>query len=136
VRIELGHDHWAELRDADQIPRKQARKFRKVLYKVAAPAADVDQTLDDDAKAIAAGKALMASADGLDGIEEMAEAMVLAVVSEWSFGEVTPEVLDTLPDAAVNAIYERCQKDGYVEKLMPDFSPSPDLDSPTKPSTA
>jgi hypothetical protein len=77
----------------------------------------------------------MASADGLDGIEEMAEAMVLAVVSEWSFGEVTPEVLDTLPDAAVNAIYERCQKDGYVEKLMPDFEPSPDLDSPTKPST-
>ena len=136
MRLDLGHDNWAELRDADQIPRKAARRFRKVLYKVAAPAADVDQTLDDDAKAIAAGKALMASADGMDGIEEMAEAMVLAAVSDWSFGAVEADTLDNMPDAAVQAIYDACQEQGFIEKLMPDFGPSPDPDSPTKPSTA
>ena len=135
MRLDLSNDQWAELRPPDQIPRKAARRFRKVLYRVAAPAADVDQTLDDEAKVLAAGKALMSSADGLDGIEEMAEAMVLASVSEWSFGEVTPEVLETLPDAAINRIYLHCQNNGYVDALMPDFGPSPDPDSPTKPST-
>lgn len=135
MRLELGHDQYAVLRDADQIPRKAARKFRKVLYKVAAPAADVDQTLDDEAKALAAGRALMASSDGMDGIEDMAEAMVLAAVSEWSFGEVTAEVMDSMPDAAVQAIYDACQEQGFIEKLMPDFEPSPDPDSPTRPST-
>lgn len=136
MRLELPHDGWAELRAPDEIPRKAARKFRKVLYRVAAPASDIDPSLDEDQKALAAGKALMASADGLDGIEEMAEAMVLASVAEWSYGPVEADTLDELPDAAVTRIYDYCQSNGYVDSLMPDFGPSPDPDSPTKPSTA
>ena len=135
MRLELAGAAWAELRDADQIPRKPARAFRKVLYKVAAPTMDsADPTLDAVAQAAAVGKALLASGDGLDSMEDLAESLVLAVVSEWSFGAVTSEVLDTVPDAAVDAIYEECTKGGYIEKLMPDFGPSPDESSPTTPS--
>ena len=135
MRLELAGGQWAELRDADQIPRKPARAFRKVLYRVAAPTLDTaDPTLVAEAQAAAVGKALIASGDGIDGLEDMAEAMVLAVVSEWSFGEVTSAVLDTVPDAAVDAIYEECQKGGYIDKLMPDFGVSPDESSPTTPS--
>lgn len=106
-----------------------------MLYRIAgASAIDVDPNLDRDAQALAVGQAMMASEDGPDGIEDMAEALVLAVVSDWSFGAVTPDVLDTVPDAAVQAIYDACQVGGYVEKLMPSFGPSPDEESPTSPS--
>ena len=133
MKLPLPHDNWADLRDPDEIPRKAARAFRKVLYKVAAPSAGVDQNDPDAAAKVAAE--MLGSADGMDGIEEMAEAMVLAVVADWSFGDVSPEVLDTVPDAAVNAIYDECQKQDYIAKLMPDFSTSPDEDSPTTPSS-
>ena len=133
-RLELPRGQWAELREADEIPRKAARKFRKVLYAIAAPAADMDADLDADDKAAAVGRSMLASADGMDGVEDMGEAMVLAAVREWSFGSVCQEVLDDLPDAAVDAIYDACQKGGYIEALMPDFGATPDEDSPTQPS--
>ena len=133
MRLDLPHDQYAELREADEIPRKAARRFRKVLYSIAAKA-DVDPSLDREAQAAAVGKAMMTSSDGLDGIEDMGEAMVLAAVAAWSFGEVTQDVLDGIPDAAIDAIYDACQAGGYIEKLMPDFGTSLDDDSPTTPS--
>lgn len=134
MRLELLHDQWAELREPDEIPRKAARRFRKVLYRLAAPASEVNQDLSAEAQATEVGKAMLASDEGMDGIEEMAEAMVLAAVSEWSFGSVCAEVLDNIPDAAVDAIYASCQERGYIEKLMPDFGASAEDDSPTLPS--
>ena len=134
MRLELPHDGWAELREPDEIPRKRARQFRKVLYRLAAPASDVDQDLSAEAQAAEVGRAMLASDDGMSGVEDMAEAMVLAAVSEWSYGAVCSEVMDNMPDAAVDAIYASCQERGYIEKLMPDFGASADEDSPTTPS--
>jgi len=134
MRLELPHDAWAELREADEIPRKKARAFRKVLYKLAAPAKDLDPTMDPDAQAAAVGQAMLESEDGMDGVEELAEAMLLAAVSEWSFGAVCQAVMDEMPDKAVDLIYQACQDRGYIDKLMPDFGGSADEDSPTKPS--
>lgn len=131
-RIDVPHG-WAELRDADEIPRKAARRFRKVLYSLAS-GADLDPSKSQDEQAAEVGKSMLASENGMDGIEDMAESMVLAVVREWSFGAVCQEVLDELPDSAVDAIYDECQRGGYIEKLMPDFSVSPEEDSPTPPS--
>ncbi len=135
MRLELPHDQWAELREPDEIPRKAARKFRKVLYRIAAPAADVDQGLTSEAQAAEVGRAMLSSDDGMDGVEDLAEAMVLAAVSEWSYGSVCGEIMDDMPDHAVDAIYASCQARGYIEKLMPDFGPSMDEDSPTMPSS-
>jgi hypothetical protein len=136
MRLDLPRDNWADIRDPDEIPRKQARAFRKELYRLAGGAGDVDPTLDQEAAARAAGVALLQSDGGMDGLEDMAEALVLAVVSDWSYGEVSADTLGSMPDAAVDAIYNRVQAGGYIEKLMPDFSPSPDDDSPTTPSGA
>ena len=133
-RLDLPNEQWADIREPDQIPRKQARQFRKVLYRLTAGAADVDPSLDEDQAAKAVGRALMNSDSGLDGIEDMADAMVFAVVAEWSYGEVTQETLDNMPDAAVDAIYQHAVTGGYIEKLMPDFGVNPDDDSPTTPS--
>jgi hypothetical protein len=134
MRLDLPAGEWAELREPDEIPRKAARRFRDVLFALARPAAGVDQDQDPDALAADVGQSMLASADGLSGMEDMAEALVLAVVSEWSYGSVCQEVLDDLPDAAIKAIDRHCQSAGYVATLMPDFGVSPDPDSPTPPS--
>ena len=132
-RLELAHDNWAELREADEIPRKAARRFRKVLYSMAS-SANVDPNATEEQNAAEVGKSLLSSSDGMDGIEDRGEAMVLAAVREWSFGAVCQEVLDDLPDAAVDAIYDACQAGGYIDALMPNFDTDPDPDSPTQPS--
>ena len=132
-KLDLPHDQWADLREADEIPRKAARRFRKVLYSLAG-AANVDPDLDEDARAAAVGQAMLSSPNGMDGIEDMGEAMVLAAVREWSYGAVCQEVLDDLPDSAVDAIYDACQAGGYIDALMPNFDTDPDPDSPTQPS--
>lgn len=132
-RIELPHEAWADIREADEIGRKAARKFRKVLYSMAS-GADIDPSKSQDEQALEVGKSMLSSANGMDGIEDMGEAMVLAAVSEWSFGAVCQEVLDDIPDKALDIIYDACQKGGYIEALMPDFGTDPDPDSPTPPS--
>jgi len=136
-RLELPRDQWAELREADEIPRKAARKYRHKMYEIATAANRASEASLDGTDAVLAadmGKAMMSSADGLDGFEDLAEAMVLAVVREWSFGSVCQEVLDGLPDGPINAIYAACQKGGYADALQPDFGATPDEDSPTPPS--
>ena len=132
MRLELAHNQWAELREADEIPRKAARRFRNVLYSIAS-GADLDPNRSQEEQAAELGKSML-SAGGMDGIEDMAEAMVLAAVREWSFGSVCQEVLDDIPDAALDTIYDACQTGGYIESLMPDFGTSMDDDSPTTPS--
>jgi hypothetical protein len=135
LELKLAGGGWANLREADQIPRRQARAFRKVLYHLAAATGiEPDPNQDPNTAALEAGKALLASDSGLDEIEDMAEALALAAVDTWSYGEVTADVLATIPDAAVNQIFDACQEGGYLEKLMPDFGVSPDEDSPTTPS--
>ena len=135
MKLDLPNGAWALVREPDEVPRKQARAFRRVLYKLSA-GADVDPTLDQEAAAREAGRALLHSDSGLDGIEDMADALVFCAVAEWSYGPVDAETLDTMPDAAVDAIYQHAVTAGYMDKLMPDFGVNPDEDSPTGLSSA
>ena len=136
-RLELPRDGWAELREVDQIPRKHAKAYRAAFYASIAPAADdLDHPeMEEKAAARAAGIALL-KAGGMSGVEAAVDALVLAIVSDWSFGPVDQATLDNMPDDAAEAIHERAVADGYIEKLMPDFGVNPDDSSPTGPSSA
>lgn len=128
MKIDLPNGGWALVREPDEIPRKAARQFRAVLYRLAGP-------VGNETDAAAAASALLSAPGGLDGIEDMADALVFAVVAEWSYGPVDSDTLDTMPDSAVDTIYQHAVAGGYMEKLMPDFSPNPDDESPTGPSS-
>jgi len=149
MRLELPYDNWAELRAPDEVPRKAARAFRKHLYKMAQVTEDNGETIvlnkvtDNNGETIvlnevtdeqAAALAIMRSEDGFDKIEDMAEALVLAAVREWSFGAVCEAVLEEVPDKALDLIYDECQRQDFIGHLMPDFGVSPDDESPTTPS--
>jgi hypothetical protein len=135
LHLDLPDGGSAELRAPDAIPRKQARHFRAVYGAIATPASEgVDA--EDDPKTIAnKAAANLLKSNMLVTIDDIADALVLCVVESWSYGEVTAEVLETLPDAVVTEINKAADSGGYVDKLMPDFSLSPDEDSPTGPSS-
>ena len=128
MRIDLGDGDWAELRHPNKIPRQQTLNYRQVFYRVAQHAVGVDDSLSPTA----AGAA-MVQAGGLQAMEDLADALVLAVVKDWSFGEVTQEVLLETPTADLKKITDRCT-DEYIRMLQPDFGVTPDRDSPTSPS--
>lgn len=136
MRLELPYDNWAELRAPDEVPRKAARAFRKHLYKMAQVTEDNGETivLNEVTDEQAAALAIMRSEDGFDKIEDMAEALVLAAVREWSYGAVCEAVLEEVPDKALDLIYDECQRQDFIGHLMPDFGVSPDDESPTTPS--
>jgi hypothetical protein len=136
MRLKLPYDNWAELRAPDEVPRKAARAFRKHLYKMAQVTEANGETivLNEVTDEQAAALAIMRSEDGFDKIEDMAEALVLAAVREWSYGAVCEAVLEEVPDKALDLIYDECQRQDFIGHLMPDFGVSPDDESPTTPS--
>ena len=73
---------------------------------------------------------------GLDVAEELANDLVLAVVSDWSYGPVDLPTLLDVPTSDLEEIQRRCASEEYTTVLMPkaDFEPTPDPESPTKPS--
>ena len=81
-------------------------------------------------------RALLANG-GLDVAEELANDLVLAVVSAWSYGEVDLPTLLDVPTADLEEIQRRCSGEEYMKVLQPTTSfdeRSDDPDSPTKPS--
>jgi hypothetical protein len=122
TRIELPAGQWADLRHPEAIPRRLARQYRNAYYALGAAAS-------------ANGKAVL-SAAALEQIEALGDVLVLTIVEDWSYGAVTQEVLDEVSDTSLRALQDAIGEGGYLQALMPDFSPTPDDASPTGPSGA
>jgi hypothetical protein len=135
MKIDLGDGDWAEVRHANKIPHSRTMEYRKVFFQVVEAGSGIDQSLSDDEKQQAAGKALI-EAGGLLTMEDLANALVLAVVKDWSFGPVDLATLLEVPTADLKTIQDHCSSDEYVKMLQPDFGVDPDPESPTKPSAS
>jgi hypothetical protein len=123
LRVELDGD-WAELRHANKIPHSKTTEYRKAFYRVASVGAE---------RQAAAGRAMLNNG-GLEAMDELANALVLAVVSDWSYGAVDLSTLMDVPTHDLNEISRHCAGPEYVKMLQPDFDVDPDPDSPTLPS--
>ena len=134
MRVELEDGDYAELRHAKKIPHRQTMEYRRVFYRVAAAGAGIDSSLEGDELSRAAGTAMI-EGGGLEAMDDLANALVLAVVNEWSFGPVDMDTLLDVPTSDLNEIQRRCSGQEYQDVLNPDFGPSPDPESPTKSST-
>ena len=128
MRIELDGD-YAELRHAKKIPHGKTMEYRQVFYKMAALGVDADPEHPESA-----GRAILENG-GLTVLDELANALVLAVVSEWSYGPVDLETLLNVPTADLDEIQRHCASEEYTNVLQPSLDEyDPDPDSPTKPS--
>jgi len=132
LRIELdGPEVWAELRHANKIPHGKTMEYRAVFYRMAALTVGVDA--EDEDKTV--GRVLVENG-GLNAMDELANALVLAVVKDWSYGPVDLATLLEVPTSELDDIQRHCANDEYTTVLQPSLDEySNDPDSPSKPSS-
>lgn len=134
-RVDIDAEHWFDLFEPTRIPRTRATAYRHSYYKmIAASAKNVDLSASEEESAAAIGQDTEALLGALEGKEALDEALVLACVASWSWGEVTHAAFDQMTQDEFEAVRGACLSGGYEEKIAPDFSVNPDEDSPTKPS--
>ena len=72
----------------------------------------------------------------MEAMDELANALVLAVVQDWSYGPVELDTLLDVPTADLDSIQRHCASDEYTKVLTPSLDEyDQDPDSPTKPSS-
>lgn len=129
MRVELPDGQWAELYDPTKVPERKRRPVVRALVELAkeqalhgfGPEVDAASLTDEDKAAALAAKfdtSVLVAGDNLNDVA------VIALVSSWSFGEVTVDVLLDLPAESYKALSEACAP--LMMALMPNFQVSPD----------
>jgi hypothetical protein len=128
----------ATIYDPDEVPERVRRALEKGLQQVLALPAGAVLGVAELAKAgdeippELVERAEKATVDDLDVLYEFKDQMILALVTKWTYGEVTNEVLLDLPGRkAYDQIYEALPT---LQDLRRDTEVSPEDDSPTLPS--
>lgn len=110
MRIDVD-DGWAEVRDPRKIPDRLTETIEDAQFRLMeTPAAD---HLADEASAAAfqdrppAEQMRLVGRDGMHAMNELKRATILAHVTEWSFGDVSRDVLTELPRSTVDALAEK-----------------------------
>jgi len=145
TRQTLPNDGWADLRDPAEVPERLRRPVRHIQMRLAKDPAFTSVVAKAKTDGVAAVADIgeddavqMATAMGEDAMtlmDDLNDRIVLSRVAGWSYGpDVTLAALQDLPGAVYDRLREVCA-DGALEQ-GPDFSPSPDPQSPTVPSTA
>jgi hypothetical protein len=113
MKVELPGGGWAEVRDPELLTERERRPFLKSMEKVlSAP-----------------------ERDDSDGPYALYDHVMAFWVTSWSFGDTfDPDVALDLPIATYDVL--RSRADVFLKAITPDFSVSPDEDSPTTPSGA
>jgi len=127
VRIDLPDAQWVELCKPEKVPERKRRPvvralvaFMKDRQLASIPDFDLTNLDEDKAAAIAAqiDPTLLVAADDLN------DAVVLAMVQDWSFGPVTVDVLLDIPADCYKLLSDACSP--HMNDLMPSFQVSPD----------
>ena len=127
MRVELEDGAYALLLHPKKIPHGKTLAYRRTFYRMA----EVGSRGGGDEESV--GRAMLENG-GLEVMDDLANALVLAIVSEWSFGPVDLETLLTVPTSDLDEIQKHCATDEYTNVLTPDFGVDTDPESPTKPS--
>ncbi|MFJ9616705.1 hypothetical protein [Streptomyces noursei] len=141
IHINLPSGASADLRDVADVTERQRRPIKRIQSQLAARpafAAAVKEAqaisgaeLSPEAELrIAAGMG-----DAFDLLEELNDFLVAALVAGWSYGfPVTADAVQDIPGADLDALRTECAP--FLPKLLPDFEPTAEADSPTVPSGA
>lgn len=113
---------WVVLREPKSVPERLRRPILALTAK-AVSELENSETETTETKF---------DAETMSFFNELNDLLAIAMVKEWSFGEVTLEALLDLPMGTYDEIRELVS--GFVTDLMPSFSPSPDPKVTTVPS--
>lgn len=133
--ITLPSGKTAVLRDPQQVSERARRPVTRLQARIAAgPVGELLRRKDTltDAEFEAEAMSLMGSED-FALLDEVNDLLIVALVASWSYdAPVTLDSVLDLPQQDYEALKRAVAP--HVTALMPDFSTSPDPDSPTVPS--
>ena len=118
-RITLPGDQWADVRESlDQAPRKFIKRITAVQVQMAGlpsfAAIRATAQSADEPEVAAAELSKQVSAEDLPVMlplmDALREAQILALVKEWSFGDVTAEALEEIPEGAFQILATEADK--------------------------
>ncbi len=140
-RIELPDDDWAEIRDPRKVPERLRRPVREAAInlqrslpedqrrgtvKVEEPLKEAEEEtqsafgappidgLVEEVESIS-DLPFLPSTEQQGFVDDYNEALLLSVVTAWSFGEVTREVLQDIPGDAFDELLDTVRKLGAKE---------------------
>lgn len=141
TRLNLPSGATADLRPVEDVTERQRRPIKRIQAALAGNRAFAEavseaqrsggRDLTQDAQLrIAAGMG-----DAFDQLEELNDRLIVAFVRGWSYGfDVNVDNVQDIPSRDLDALREAVSP--LMQKLMPDFEPTPEADSPTGPSIA
>lgn len=141
LRVELPRGQHAMLRDPEDVPERLRRPYldaseRLLGFLAEAGVTDADIAAarggDQDRMAAIGVKAVTGGARMIQrGVQD---SLIAALVESWSYDKpVSAEAVQDLPGRAYDALCEACEP--LAAALNPDFTPNPDPESPTQPSS-
>lgn len=115
TRLDLPDGQWAELADPRKVPEKKRARYRRSHFAFSAATADLPRMGDD--KNVPDPRYLDDTAAEL--ADNIAALLMVCLVREWSYGEVTVDVLDGLPADAYDQLLRACTP--LATELMPSY---------------
>lgn len=142
LRVELPKGQHALLRDPEDVPERLRRPHLDAREHISATLMSTGTTeadaeaARDGAPGAAAKLGLAMISSGVTSLGRRAnDLLITALVESWSYETaVSPDALQDLPGRAYDLLLQACEPLAIV--MSPDFSPSPDPESPTSPSSA
>lgn len=134
---------WADLRPVSDVTERMRRPIKRLSARLTSYPAfmqavqSAEQTTDGGKKELSESEKLgiaAAMGDAFDVLEELQDALVVAVTRGWSWDTpVTADGVLDLPGPALDALRQAVAP--YQTALNPTFEPTPDPASPTGPSS-
>lgn len=125
MKVDLPDGGWADLADPRKVPEKKRSRYRRSHFAFSAATADLPR-MDSDPN-IPDPRYMTDEASDL--ADNIAAQLVLCLVTEWSFGDVTLDVLEGIPGDAYDALVLACRD--LAPELMPDYQVDTDPKAPT-----
>lgn len=135
TRVDLSDGNWAELREPEQVSERLRRPIQRALARVSVQTWEVvlaaKRRRDGDEAQVVEAEV---SDRDFDSLNEANDHCIVALVAAWSFpNPITLESVLDLPSRDYAVLRERCAP--AVGSLFVSFDPTPELQSPTAPSS-
>jgi hypothetical protein len=129
TRLELPDDAWAVLAPPKKVQERKRRRYLAAMAELAAATTSMPQVANPrygqpGEPPVIPDPSVPPTSEMLELGDRVGDMLILCLVREWSFGDVTEEVLAELEADKFDPLFRACRE--LAGDLVPDFSPDVD----------
>jgi len=137
TRIDLPDEGWAVLYAPRKVRERGRRRFVAAVADMNARLSQLPQVPNPDTETVGRAATVPdpASYGSVESglADQVTDMLILCLVKEWSYGEVSLEILEEFDAETYDRIAQPCRL--LMPELTPDYSPDVDPKAPTSAST-